>query len=139
MAEYWTPGEKAARDRLASLDLSDYDKGRDFPARPATSRLSPHLRWGEVSAREVWQFASALPTDASSFHSELLWRDFAWHRLYHVPDLATEPVREKFRNFDWYWDGGGIDTLTIRSPAARKSSGGACATTHAGDTPGAIL
>ncbi|HCG2965431.1 cryptochrome/photolyase family protein [Corynebacterium striatum] len=110
LAKHWTPGEKAARKALAELDLSDYDKGRDFPARPATSRLSPHLRWGEVSAREVWQFASALPTDASSFHSELLWRDFAWHRLYHVPDLATEPVREKFRNFDWYWDDGGIDT-----------------------------
>ncbi|QQU80502.1 deoxyribodipyrimidine photo-lyase [Corynebacterium striatum] len=64
LAKHWTPGEEAARKTLAELDLSDYDKGRDF----------------------------------------------AWHRLYHVPDLATEPVREKFRNFDWYWDDGGIDT-----------------------------
>ncbi|MFR9855462.1 deoxyribodipyrimidine photo-lyase, partial [Corynebacterium striatum] len=48
LAKHWTPGEKAARKTLAELDLSDYDKGRDFPARPATSRLSPHLRWGEV-------------------------------------------------------------------------------------------
>ena len=110
LADYWDPGELAARETVAGLELDHYDRDRDFFARPATSRLSPHLRFGEISVREVWQAASELPCDASSFGSELLWRDFAWHRLYHVPDLATEPVRDKFRDFDWYWDGGGIDT-----------------------------
>ena len=110
LANYWEPGETAARDTLAKLDLSNYDRDRDFLGRSATSHLSPHLRFGEVSVREVWLAASELPGDASSFHSELLWRDFAWHRLYHVPTLATEPVREQFRAFDWYRDTEGVRT-----------------------------
>ena len=51
----------------------------------------------------VW-FAAAEEPEAAKFHSELLWRDFAWHRLYHLPNLATENVREKFDRFDWSWD-----------------------------------
>lgn len=42
--------------------------------------------------------------DASAFLSELLWRDFAWHRLYHLPDLHQRNVREQFDHFDWHWD-----------------------------------
>ena len=95
---------------MADLELDHYDRDRDFFARPATSRLSPRLRFGEISVREVWHAASELPGDASSFHSELLWRDFAWHRLYHVPTLATEPVREQSRAFDWYRDTEGVRT-----------------------------
>ena len=103
LAEHWTPGEAGARERLAQLDLANYAEERDIPALNATSLLSPHLRFGEVSPREVW-FAAAEEPEAAKFHSELLWRDFAWHRLYHLPNLATENVREKFDRFDWSWD-----------------------------------
>lgn len=48
--------------------------------------------------------AAAEEPDAEKFHSELLWRDFAWHRLYHLPDLATRNVRQKFNRFDWSWN-----------------------------------
>ena len=103
LAEHWTPGEAGARERLAQLDLTNYAEERDIPALNATSLLSPHLRFGEVSPREVW-FAAAEEPEAAKFHSELLWRDFAWHRLYHLPNLATENVREEFDRFDWSWD-----------------------------------
>ena len=103
LAEHWTPGEAGARERLAQLDLANYAEERDIPALNATSLLSPHLRFGEVSPREVW-FAAAEEPESAKFHSELLWRDFAWHRLYHLPNLATENVREKFDRFDWSWD-----------------------------------
>ena len=103
LAEHWTPGEAGARERLAQLNLANYAEERDIPALNATSLLSPHLRFGEVSPREVW-FAAAEEPEAAKFHSELLWRDFAWHRLYHLPNLATENVREKFDRFDWSWD-----------------------------------
>ncbi|MDV2429165.1 deoxyribodipyrimidine photo-lyase [Corynebacterium tuberculostearicum] len=103
LAEHWTPGEAGARERLAQLDLANYAEERDIPALNATSLLSPHLRFGEVSPREVW-FAAAEEPEAAKFLSELLWRDFAWHRLYHLPNLATENVREKFDRFDWSWD-----------------------------------
>lgn len=103
LAQYWTPGEAGARERLAQLDLAHYAEERDIPARNATSLLSPHLRFGEVSPREVWVAAAEEP-DAEKFQSELLWRDFAWHRLYHLPDLATRNVRQKFNRFDWSWN-----------------------------------
>ncbi|MER0102491.1 deoxyribodipyrimidine photo-lyase [Corynebacterium sp. KPL2734] len=103
LAQYWTPGEAGARERLAQLDLTHYARERDIPAHNATSLLSPHLRFGEVSPREVWLAAAEEP-DAEKFHSELLWRDFAWHRLYHLPDLATRNVRQQFDRFDWSWD-----------------------------------
>lgn len=103
LAKYWTPGEAHARQRLAELDLDDYPQGRDFPAREATSRLSPHLRFGEISVHEAWSVA-AEQGNAESFQSELLWRDFAWHRLYYLPELATRNVRGRFDVFDWEWD-----------------------------------
>lgn len=103
LAAHWTPGEAGARGRLAQLDLANCAEERDIPALNATSLLSPHLRFGEVSPREVW-FAAAEEPECAKFHSELLWRDFAWHRLYHLPNLATENVREKFDRFDWSWD-----------------------------------
>ena len=103
LAQYWTPGEAGARERLAQLDLTHYARERDIPAHNATSLLSPHLRFGEVSPREVWLAAAEEP-DAEKFHSELLWRDFAWHRLYHLPDLATRNVRQQFDRFDWSWN-----------------------------------
>jgi possible deoxyribodipyrimidine photo-lyase len=103
LAQYWTPGEAGARERLAQLDLTHYARERDIPAHNATSLLSPHLRFGEVSPREVWLAAAEEP-DTEKFHSELLWRDFAWHRLYHLPDLATRNVRQQFDRFDWSWD-----------------------------------
>ena len=100
----WTPGERAARARAGEFleEISGYTQGRDFPARQATSRLSPHLRFGEISAREL--YLSALESgspDAAKFCSELLWRDFAWHRLYHLPDIAIRNVRTQFDHFDW--------------------------------------
>lgn len=103
LAQYWTPGEAGARERLGQLDLAHYAEERDIPAHNATSLLSPHLRFGEVSPREVWVAAAEEP-DAEKFQSELLWRDFAWHRLYHLPDLATRNVRQKFNRFDWSWN-----------------------------------
>lgn len=56
-----------------------------------------------MSRREVW-FPAAEEPEAAKFHSELLWRDFAWHRLYHLPNLATQNVRENLDRFDWSWD-----------------------------------
>jgi deoxyribodipyrimidine photo-lyase len=53
----WTPGEQGARQRLETFiadALSDYAEGRDRPDRERTSRLSPHLHWGEISPVQCW-------------------------------------------------------------------------------------
>jgi len=84
---------------------------RDRPDRNGTSGLSPHLRFGEVSPRQVWhatQFAAAerpaLSGDADKYLSELGWREFCRHLLFDVPDLATRNLQPSFDAFPWRQD-----------------------------------
>lgn len=108
LREAWTPGEAAARRRLdqfAAHELADYHR-RDEPAVAATSRLSPHLRFGELSPVQVWhrlhgELAPAARRNASGFLRELGWREFAWNILYHWPELATRNLRPEFDAFPW--------------------------------------
>jgi len=111
LQDHWQIGEAGAHSVLTSfLDdrLDDYAQGRDFPARASTSKLSPHLRFGEISPRQIWHAAQALAqrepgmTDAvNKFLSELAWRDFNYHQLYHRDDIATVPMQAKYADMPW--------------------------------------
>lgn len=105
MAAAWTPGEASARRRLADfLDdgLNGYARLRDVPSRPATSRLSPHLAFGEISPRQVWHAARASGAHpGEGFLRELGWREFCQHMLMRHPDMATRPQRTEFSRFPW--------------------------------------
>lgn len=128
----WEPGEDGAWQRLgAFLDALEggvvkhgYAEGRDFPGLEVTSRLSPHLRFGEISPHAVWSAAAATEADGRDvtvFQNELMWRDFAWHRLYHRPDLATVNVRAVFDAFPWAWDPGELAASTSGGRDGRRS------------------
>ena len=103
----WTPGEAGAMARLdAFLDsaLGGYRAGRDLPGQETTSRLSPHLRFGEISPRQVWtrvRLLSAHSADAEKFLAEIGWREFSYHLLFHFPDLAHRNLRPAFDRFAW--------------------------------------
>ena len=102
----WPPGEKGAEARLATFltsNLSGYRSGRDHPAQPNVSRLSPHLAFGEISANTVWHAARALPAsqDRDHFLSELGWREFSYSLLFRNPDIATRNLNAKFDTFPW--------------------------------------
>ena len=100
----WTPGEVAAKARLREFlreDAADYDRARDEPAAGATSLLSPRLRWGELSPHEVWHAAVSSEAPVGDFLSELGWREFAWHTLFHFPALAEKNLRAQFDAFPW--------------------------------------
>ncbi|MFC6325514.1 cryptochrome/photolyase family protein [Microbacterium koreense] len=103
LRDTWEPGEPAARRRLREFlsdDLAEYDRARDEPAAGATSMLSPYLRWGEVSPYTVWHESVGVD-GAGGFLTELGWREFAWHTLFHFPDLATKNLRTEFDAFAW--------------------------------------
>ena len=109
----WTPGEKPAQSRLKTFleNVAGYPGDRDRPDRNGTSGLSPHLRFGEVSPRQVWhaaRFASAeqpaLSGDVDKFLSELGWREFCRHLLFDVPDLAARNLQPSFDAFPWKHD-----------------------------------
>ena len=102
----WTPGEASAALRLmAFLDnaLARYRLERDLPMVNATSRLSPHLAFGEISARQVWRAATTLGHSAATekFLTELGWREFAYHLLFHHGNLAERNFRPEFDAFPW--------------------------------------
>jgi deoxyribodipyrimidine photo-lyase len=105
---YWKPGEQGAWNRLSSfieMHLETYALNRDFPAENATSRLSPHLHFGEISVSQIIQELSKQYTlddpFAKKFLSELGWREFANYLLYHFPHLLDRPFRKQFINYHW--------------------------------------
>ncbi len=116
LREAWTPGEAAAAERLGEFlsgPLDGYGEGRDRPDRAATSRLSPHLRFGEIGPRQIWHAtrsaiesgeASAGSSDAEKFLSEIGWREFSYHLLFYNPDLATRNYNPRFDAFPWRRD-----------------------------------
>ncbi|WP_420131334.1 cryptochrome/photolyase family protein [Rhodopseudomonas sp.] len=113
LRDTWSVGEDAARDKLHSFleGLPGYSTGRDRPDREATSRLSPHLRFGEISPRQVWfaaRFAAAerpaVAADVDKFLSELGWREFCRHLLVDHPDLAARNLQPAFDDFPWTGD-----------------------------------
>ena len=103
----WQPGEDGARDALAlflSENISGYAERRNLPAEPATSRLSPHLRWGEISPARIVAETEATnikTDDGTKFLSELGWREFSYQLLYHNPELAETCLQNKFEAFPW--------------------------------------
>ncbi len=112
----WTPGEAGAQRRLADFvgeDVLGYGDRRNFPGRPGTSRLSPHLHFGEIGPRQIWRAAvgqgvaatgDPMPRGVEVFLSEIAWREFSHHLLFHCPDLPAVPLRKNFAAFPWRSD-----------------------------------
>ena len=108
LKETWQPGETGAKDQLRRFReqaLAAYSVGRDRPADTGTSRLSPHLHFGEISARQVRQAILEIGGPASEVYlRQLGWREFAHHVLYHQPESPSQPLRTEFAAFPWRHD-----------------------------------
>ncbi len=120
----WTPGEGSALKSLGSFveqHFAHYTAERNRPDHPGTSRLSPHLHFGEISPVQVWHAVSEYgsPSDRGSrasatgsrtawresqFLAEMGWREFAHHLLFHFPQTTREPLRPEFERFPWRED-----------------------------------
>lgn len=111
LAEEWKPGEEGARQRLSAFltrRAETYETDRDFPGLEGTSKLSPHLHWGEISPRQVWHATCAakktVSADRWAFLRELAWREFSVYLLFHFPELPQQPLRSQFSQFPWTAD-----------------------------------
>lgn len=112
----WKPGEKGARALLNAFSrksLEHYPESRDLPAQSFTSRLSPHVHFGEISPHAIWRAVA----DRAAFHTQpglmrgeeaflrqLAWREFAHHLLFHFPHTPESPLRPEFSSFPWRED-----------------------------------
>ncbi|MBC7908825.1 MAG: deoxyribodipyrimidine photo-lyase [Rhodospirillaceae bacterium] len=114
LRQSWQPGEAAAQSRLAeflSEGVTQYAGNRDVPAQPGTSRLSPHLHFGEISPRQIFHAIrrTAEPGQGSErFLAELGWREFSAHLLHDCPDLPERPLRPEFERLAWRHDTDGL-------------------------------
>lgn len=116
MREFWSPGEGSAMKRLADFgrsEVGEYDTQRDRPDIEGTSRLAPHLHFGEISPRQVWAKlreaeaaarASGKQKPVESYLRQIAWREFAHHLLHHFPETSHEPLRPEFTKFPWLED-----------------------------------
>jgi deoxyribodipyrimidine photo-lyase len=113
MRAAWQPGEAGALETLQKFlaqSFDEYSEQRNRPDLPGTSRLSPHLHFGEISPRQIWHELKniaakrGLPAAAwrdSQFLAEVGWREFAHHLLFYFPHTPTEPLRPQFKKFPW--------------------------------------
>jgi deoxyribodipyrimidine photo-lyase len=108
LAARWVPGEASAAltlEEFATGGLTNYDR-RDEPGLDATSHLSPHLRFGEVSPFQVWhrlrrRLDGKARANAEGYLRQLIWREFNWNILFHQPSIATTNFRPEFDAFPW--------------------------------------
>jgi len=111
--DHWQPGEAGAQSQLREFirhKLAVYESGRNFPSLSITSRISPHLHFGEISPRQIVYAIehachksknSTFRKQAQGFLRELVWREFAHHILYHFPRTTHKPLNPRFEHFPW--------------------------------------
>ena len=102
----WQPGEAGARARLGAFlteGLGRYHEDRDLPGTAGTSRLSPHLHFGEIGPRQIAAARDPLAggPGADAFLRELAWREFSYHLLFHNPEMARTNLRSEFDRMPW--------------------------------------
>ncbi|WP_249423898.1 cryptochrome/photolyase family protein [Nocardioides coralli] len=100
-----TAGEDAARRRWrAFLDgpLTDYARDRDKPGVDGTSRMSVHLKWGEIHPRTMLADISERGGKGTqTYRSELAWREFYAHVLHHRPETARDYYKQEFARMEY--------------------------------------
>ena len=106
---YWKPGEPEAKKMLKDFfnnHLSTYKEDRDYLDISGTSKLSPYLRFGEITSNQIiseFKFHSEhkLTKHEEHFIKELYWREFSYYILYHFPYVTKKPFNKKYENFKW--------------------------------------
>ena len=118
LSQYMEAGELAAQIKLRKfLDgpVINYSDDRNIPQINGTSSLSDHLAWGEISPNQCWNSTFPMVADgvqgAETFLKELVWRDFAYHLIYHTPHIVNKNWREEWDAFPWRTDPNHRDVL----------------------------
>lgn len=106
----WTPGEAGAMLRLDDFvdRAARYSECRNLPSVEGTSRLSPHLHFGEISPAMIWPRVADAGGSVDVFISELGWRDYAQNVIMQFPDYGTRNAREAYDRLHWRDDPAGL-------------------------------
>ena len=99
----WTPGEDGAHERLSAFQrhAATYGETRNLPSVEGSSRLSPHLHFGELSAAQIWYAVADAGGSVDTFLGELGWRDYAQNIIREFPDYGSKNARETLDALPW--------------------------------------
>ena len=118
LSQYVEAGELAAQTKLRKfLDgpVINYSDDRNIPQINGTSLLSDHLAWGEISPNQCWNSTFPMLINgvqgSETFLKELVWRDFAYHLIYHTPHIVSKNWRQEWDAFPWRTDPNHSDVL----------------------------
>lgn len=104
-------GRKSALERMAAVTtLSDYAEKRNMPALESTTGLSAALKFGTISARELYYKTVACFEADHSLISELYWRDFFTHIAYHFPYIFRGCFHKKYDAIEWPGEEGDFES-----------------------------
>lgn len=120
-AEHWQPGEAGAMARLEifTAKAAKYEERRNFPSIDATSGLSPHLAFGEISPATLWHKVMDVGGSVEVFLKELVWRDYAQNQIAVMPDYGSRNAKENFDAFPWR----SLDDTHVREEYIRWTKG----------------
>ncbi len=106
----WNPSRKGGLERLEGFKekIGFYKERRDQPSIDGTSKISPHLKFGTVSIREVFWEMEDLKREKPEYsdgvkewQEELAWRDFYFQVLWNWPETVNNAFLEDFRDINW--------------------------------------
>ncbi|RED42897.1 deoxyribodipyrimidine photo-lyase [Winogradskyella eximia] len=97
-------GFKTSNQEIPPFDVTptliqQYEDTRNFPAKDATSKLGPHLRFGTASIRKM--IKKAIAEDNEIFWQELIWREFFMQILWHFPHTPDNAFKPKYDRIEW--------------------------------------
>lgn len=98
----WDVGEESALKKLKNFvpKLASYQELRNRPDYENTSRLSPHLHFGEIGPVQIWHELESKKS-SETYLSEIAWREFSYHLLYYFKKLPDVEFKEKYSKFPW--------------------------------------
>jgi deoxyribodipyrimidine photo-lyase len=103
LAAEWTPGEAGAHERLEDFrdEAACYEATRNLPSVEGSSRLSPHLHFGEITPAQMWHRTADQGGSVDNFLGEVGWRDYAQNVILQFPDYGTRNGRAALDDLPW--------------------------------------
>ena len=98
-------GRKSALSQLkefSKFKICRYKYERDFPSKPSTSLLSPHIHFGTISIRECFKEALKVTGNLNDpWINELVWREFYYNITFNFPEIINKSFKAKYNIIQW--------------------------------------
>ncbi len=105
--KYWQPSEENAEKILNNFinkSIENYAINRDIPSIEGTSKLSPYLKFGQISVHKIIQKCLEIKNKKIGYRkyiNEIGWREFCHSLLHNFPEMEENNLRKDFNNFKW--------------------------------------